>query len=98
MLFLQVPVIIIIRFGENNVLGQICINKYIKFVGGRGWPVRDKHGLSYISCFTLLKNGNISRTRPILNSNSTLVLSNIFFTVNNKKVTKMGNGGPSQFF
>ena len=76
MLFL--PVIIIIRFGENNVLGQICINIYIKFGGGCGGPARDKHGLSYISCFTLLKNGNISRTRPIVNSNSTLVSSNIF--------------------
>ena len=35
-MFLKVPVIIIIRFGENNVLGTIYISIYINFGGGRG--------------------------------------------------------------
>ena len=33
-MFLKVPVIIIIRFGENNVLGQIFLKIYILVLWG----------------------------------------------------------------
>ena len=46
-MFLKLPVIIIIRFGENNVLGPIFIDMSLF----RGWV----HGLLYISRFLFIK-------------------------------------------
>ena len=77
----EVPVIIIIIFGENNGLGPIYINIY-KF---RGWWERGVHmvvpynfwGLylgficfTFHFSFTIHKNGTIPKTRPMLKANS----------------------------
>ena len=35
--FIKVPVVVIIRFGKNNVLGTIYILIYINFGCGGGW-------------------------------------------------------------
>ena len=47
----MVPVIIIIIFGENNVLGPVCIDIY-QF---RRWSGGGAYGLSYIYCLLFLK-------------------------------------------
>ena len=51
--FLKVSVIIIIRFGKNNVLGTI----YINFGGGR----RGEYGSPFIFLFIIHKNVKITR-------------------------------------
>ena len=53
--FLRVPVIAIILFGENNVLGRIY-TEYINL----GWHLS----------FIIYKGEKITRTYPILKSNS----------------------------
>ena len=50
-MFLKVPVIIIIRFGENNVLGTIYINIYQFW----GWA-REVHGPPHIVLSIIHKN------------------------------------------
>ena len=52
--FLKVPVIIIIRFGENNVLGTIYIDIY-KFGGGRG----EVHGPPHIVFLLFIKTEKV---------------------------------------
>ena len=54
--FLKVPVIIIIRFGENNVLGTIYIDIY-QFLE---WA-EEEHGPPHIFLFIIHKNGKIIR-------------------------------------
>ena len=88
--FLKVPVIIIVRFGENNVLGPICIYRSISINFGCTW-------LTLQFSFTLHIKGKITRTWLILKSNSTLFWPRNFFpTVNNKKLQL--TGGPSTIF
>ena len=65
----KVPVIIIMRFGENNVLGP----KYIHIYKFRGWRVAGEgsHGPPYIFCLLFIKTEKSARAWPILKSNST---------------------------
>ena len=48
--------IIIMRFGEYNVLGPKYINIYINFRGARG---RGLHGQPYSFCFVLIKTEKV---------------------------------------
>ena len=59
--------LIIMRFGENNVLGPTYIDKYQfwGFVGGGGYMVH----LTFFS--SIHKNGKSKRAWPILKFNST---------------------------
>ena len=57
-MFLKLQVIIIFRFGENNVLGTICIHTYIYQF--RGWAIF-VHGLPHIVLFIIHKNVKIIR-------------------------------------
>ena len=65
-----------------------------QFRGLAGWQ-----GTFDNSC-TIHKSEKVTRTRPILNSNSTSFSSNIFLPMaNNKKVKKRdGSEGPTQMF
>ena len=63
LVFLKVPVIIIMRFGENIVLGPKYINIYKFRVG---WTWSTVHFL-----FIFQKNRKSTRAWPILKSNST---------------------------
>ena len=49
-MFLKVPVIIIIRFGENNLLGTIYVDIY-QF---QRWA-RGLHGSPYVYCLLFIK-------------------------------------------
>ena len=83
--FLKLHVIIIIRFGENNVFGPIYLNFCV-------WL--DKWCTLHCS-FAIHKIGKITRTWPIIKTNSTSFSPNMFFSrVNNKKVSKRGGLGP----
>ena len=73
--FLKVSVIIIMRFGENNVLGPKYINIY-EFGGRFG---RDLHIPPYIFLFIIQKNAKSTRAWPILKLNSTPFWFNFFF-------------------
>ena len=83
--FLNVPVIIIIRFGEHNLLGTI----YINFGGGRR--------LGVINWFTLKKKLLFIKTEKLQEHEIKFyifLINNLFPMMNNKKVTKRG----PQFF
>ena len=86
--------IIINRFGENNVL---C-SKYIHIYEFRG--VRRGHTYStFHFLFIIKKDGKFTRARPILESNSTSFRSKNFFpTMNNKNLRKEGPRGPRSYF
>ena len=75
--FLKVPVIIIILFGDNSVLGQIYIDIYINFGGKQGGCTRFILHLSFI----------IHKNSTSFSSN------NFCPRVNNKQVTKTGAKG-----
>ena len=51
----MVPVIIIIRYGENNVLGQIYISININISQFRGWA-EGAHGLPCISRLLFIRS------------------------------------------
>ena len=94
--FIKVPVIIIIRFGENNVLVPIYVDIY-----QLGLVVERIAEVSLYLWFYIHKNGKITRTWPILKSNYTSFSSNnFFFRINNKKKLRQGvdNGAPLKFF
>ena len=83
--FLKIPVIIIIRFCENNVLGPILINF-------GGW----RSGSLYISRLPLIKAKNLQEHDLSYNKIVHLFHLTCFSVswVNNKEVTERGGRGP----
>ena len=86
--------IIIMRFGENNLLGPKCIDIY-EFCG----VCWDIHIPPFFFLFIILKNRKSTRACPILKSNSTSFCFTFFFLrMNNKKNLKRGPRGPHSYF
>ena len=89
--FLNVPAIIIMIFGENNVLGTIYIDIHIYIsiseASWRGWL----HGSPYILFLLFMKSEKVQE----LKSNSTLFLLKIFFPMTKKKIGTQGAPLPS---
>ena len=82
--------IIIISFGENIVFGLICIDRCVS--------ISDLHGLPCISLYSSWKR-KLTRTWPIVKSNSTSYWSkNIFTRINNKNSYEMRGVGAIHFF
>ena len=85
-MFLKVPVKIIVRFGENNVLGlkYIVIYQFWGFAEGVTCP-------PHIIFFIIHKNGKCTRAWPILKSNSTSFWFKFFLPrMNNKNILRTG--------
>ena len=59
--FLKVPVVIMIRFGENNVLGPIYIDIYINFDVGLGGGGRTWFTLTLLCVLFIKKTKNYKR-------------------------------------
>ena len=92
--FLNVPVKIIIRFGENNILCPKYVDIY-EFWGV--WGGRTNSSVQFL--FIIQKNGKSTREWPILKSNSTLFCFKTFFPrINNKNFTNRGPKGALLLF
>ena len=92
-MFPKVPVIVITRFGENNVLCP----KYIgicEFWGVQGGEV---HIPPYIFCL-LFKKTEKYKSMTYTKIQFYIILIFFFQRINNKKITKRGPRGPRTYF
>ena len=78
---LKVPVVIIVKFGENNVLGRINIHKY-QYVSIMGDGEVGTWFTLHLS-FTIHKKGKNYKNTTILKSTSTSFSFNDFFPMVN---------------